>query len=928
MLLPPIFRNLVTRPYVLFFVLTGTISTSLAQNGKGQLSIQIKDNYTAQGLPAATIKVNGIPYLADNAGKLVLNSHTGAIKLQLSQVGYLPKDTTIRGLDGKDFIVIRLLSKRQQLQEVVVTGRESNGIYSSTHISRDAMKLLQPTSFTDLLELLPGGVSKDPNLTAANTIRIRETGINAPGYDIGSLGVSFLVDGRPISTQANLQETELIGPVNGALIRSKSRNTMSRGVDMRSLSTDNIQNVEIIRGIPSVQYGNLTSGLVKITRKADKSPLSLRFKADGLSKLFYMGKGMELADKTFLNIGVDYLRGKSDPTVPFENFNRFTAMFKLDKQWQRPSNTIEWSITTDLSSNLDRDKKDNDIGYAAVDRYSGSNRMVSIANNLRWTRTDKKWFRTIELMQSASMESNQVNQTKWVQLANPVAIANALDEGAHDGIYLPGQYTGQLKIDGKPVNSYLKIVAEHQLNSLGIQHTWLTGAEWSYDRNLGEGYIYDTQLPPVPNMSLRPRKFSAIPANQELSAFIEDHLQGQIGSHRLELAVGIRTNKLLGLSDVYTELGRWFMDPRINLQWSLPQQQLWNNPFVMSIGAGWGRTTRKPVMSQIYPDDIYRDFVQLNYYNENPDYRRVNLMTYRRATVNPAIQPTYATKREIRMNMYYAKSSLYLTFFDERMENGFRNMNQYEALQFNRFDIASIPKNTFPDITTLPYTLEKQFVAYPKTFNGSSVHKKGIEFQILTPRFSLFNTRLTADGAWFDSQYRNSMPVYQPMGKEIILDGKKQQYIGLYHTDDGYSQQNFTSKLTIDNYLPDLGMSFMTSFQFSWFAKNKNTPKNGMPISYIGIDGIELPYTTASLQDPVLQHLLIRYNDSMFLQSKTPMRMNINLKATKNIGKKIRLAMFVNRLLQYNKSYQSNGIEFRSRGLNSPYFGMELNVNI
>lgn len=928
MLLHSIFRNLFTRPKVLFFLLTGTISTSLAQNGKHHLSIQVKDNYTGQKLPAVTIKVNGMPHLADSLGKLALDIRTNTIKLQLSLVGYLPKDTTVTVLGRKDIILIGLLSKQQRLQEVIVTGRESDGIYSSTHINRDAMKLLQPTSFTDLLELLPGGLSKDPNLTAANTIRIRETGISAPGYEIGSLGVSFLVDGRPIATQANLQETELIGSVNGALIRSKSRNTISRGVDMRSLSTDNIQGVEIIRGIPSVQYGNLTSGLVKITRKANKSPLSLRFKADGLSQLFYIGKGMELANKTFLNIGVDYLRGKSDPTIPFENFNRLTAMFKFDKQWQMLYNTIDWSIATDLSSNLDRDKKDNDIGYAAVDRFSGSNRMVSIANNLKWTRAEKKWFRTVELMQSASIESNQVNQTKWVQLANPIAIANTHDEGAHDGIYLPGQYTGQLKIDGKPVNSYLKIFAEHQLNSLGIQHTWLTGAEWSYDHNLGEGYIYDTQLPPVPSMSLRPRKFSAIPANQELSGFIEDHLKGQIGSHQFELAVGIRANKLLGLSGVYTELGKWYIDPRINFQWSLPQLQLWNSPLKISIGTGWGRTTRKPVMSQIYPDDNYWDFVQLNYYDENPDYRRVNLMTHRRASVNPTIKPAYNTKREIRMNMYYAKSSLYLTFFDERMENGFRNMNQYEALQFNRFDITSIPNNTYPDITTLPYTVEKQFVTYQKTYNGSSIHKKGFEFQLLTPRFSLFNTRLTADGAWFDSQYRNSMPVYQTMGKEIILDGKKQQYIGLYHTDDGYSQQNFTSKLTIDNYLPDLGMSFMTSFQFSWFFKNKNTPKNGMPISYLGIDGDELPYTNESLQDPVLQHLLIRYNESMFVQSRTPMRMNINLKATKSIGKKIRLAMFVNRLLQYNKSYQSNGVEFRSRGLNSPYFGMELNVDI
>ena len=61
---------------------------------------------------------------------------------------------------------------------------------------------------------------------------------------------------------------------------------------MRSISTDDIESVEIVRGIPSAEYGNLTSGLVNIKRIRKSTPFTARFKADEYSKLFSVGKGI------------------------------------------------------------------------------------------------------------------------------------------------------------------------------------------------------------------------------------------------------------------------------------------------------------------------------------------------------------------------------------------------------------------------------------------------------------------------------------------------------------------------------------------------------------------------------------------------------------------------------------------------------------
>lgn len=148
------------------------------------------------------------------------------------------------------------------MQDVVVTAYESRGATSASRIDRKAMEHLQPSSFTDLVELLPGNVSKDPSMGSANLIKLREAGGTGPSdYDVTSFGTSFVIDGVPLNNDANMQYISNSWETG--------RNTTGKGIDMRSISTDDIAKVEIVRGIPSVEYGDLTSGLVNIERKRE-----------------------------------------------------------------------------------------------------------------------------------------------------------------------------------------------------------------------------------------------------------------------------------------------------------------------------------------------------------------------------------------------------------------------------------------------------------------------------------------------------------------------------------------------------------------------------------------------------------------------------------------------------------------------------------
>ena len=138
--------------------------------------------------------------------------------------------------------------------------------------------------------LFRSGRSSDPALNQVNPIRLREAGegSSSSDYDVASRGIAFFINGTPINTGADMLY------VSGeASTDDRKRSTVNRGVDMRSISTDGIEQVEIIRGIPSVEYGNLTSGIVKIKRKMGGNHFNARFKADESSKLVYLGKGFE-----------------------------------------------------------------------------------------------------------------------------------------------------------------------------------------------------------------------------------------------------------------------------------------------------------------------------------------------------------------------------------------------------------------------------------------------------------------------------------------------------------------------------------------------------------------------------------------------------------------------------------------------------------
>ena len=140
------------------------------------------------------------------------------------------------------------------------------------------------------------------------------------------------MDGIPMSNDAGM--TYNSGTTVGNNI------SLNRGVDMRTMPTDEIASVEIQQGIPSVEYGDLTSGLIKIKRKEGGRNLEARFKADLGSQLLYVGKGFEWgapADLLTMNVGANYLDARADPRNTRQNYRRMTGSWRMKKRWETAS---------------------------------------------------------------------------------------------------------------------------------------------------------------------------------------------------------------------------------------------------------------------------------------------------------------------------------------------------------------------------------------------------------------------------------------------------------------------------------------------------------------------------------------------------------------------------------------------------------------
>lgn len=845
--------------------------------------------------------------ISNPQGVARLSLAKGAYTLDITHLSYREVLLPVEVKDPKQTIRIRLVQQSQVIEEVVVTASESQGVSSASVVGKEAMQHLQPSSFADIVSMLPGASSQAPNLTSANTIKLREAsnGSTSSDYDAASLGTSFVVDGAPISTDANMQYVQ-----GGSSGQDDQRQVVNKGVDMRTISTDDIEKVEIIRGIAGAEYGDVTSGVVKIERTMKPTPWRARFKADGFSKLFYVGKGVGWNnDQTVLNVGVDYLNAKNDPTNTLENYQRITGSVRLQNRWRVDDTNIRWQNCLDYTGSIDNDKIDPDINHNKEDSYRSEYHLMKWCNTLNISNKSRQFW-SFALTTNISYSLDRIKQTKFTQLTTPIqpAIDN-MQEGNADVGLLPYQYVAHHLVDGKPMNVFIRPKANFFFHTWTLEHKAAMGIEWKYDKNFGRGQVYDLTRPLNYSSYMRPRAYSDIPASNQLAWYIQDDIHIHVRKTSFDLEIGLRGTSLLGLDKGYTMHGKCYLDPRANLMYNIPVKG-----GKVYIAAAVGQHTKMPTLLQLYPNLIYEDLKATDIH-VSPTDSTMNIYTHIIDPTNHDLAPARNLKWEVRAGLEINRHRFSVTYFQERMNDGFRSWKNCAPFKY-------------PIYTDGAATYYSKLLSYSMTTNGSEIRKQGVEWQYSTPRIPAICTRFTVNGAWLRTTYQNSQAMFSTDKLQATIGNTavRDLYIGYYDWTEGSIRENLNTNIIADVYIKQLGLTVSATFELNWYTASQTLYKDGTPIAYMDLSGELKPYTEESKQDEYLQWLTFTYNADQFRRKTVPFAGYLNLRVQKSITKYADLAFFVNKLLDYLPDYKVDGITIHRSA--SPYFGMEINLKL
>ena len=284
-------------------------TAAAAKNYTVRLTITEQDTQEAVVMGNISLKPAGILAVTDADGKaLIQNVPEGEYTLNVTYVGYETISRRIR-VDRDLTINLKMTPTSLALKEVTVTAKtRESGASTSSVIGRQAIDHLQATSQADVMQLIPGQLMDRPDLTQQQGLQLRTLQNNSTM----AFGTSIVVDGMPMSNNGNVSQ----GAFSGSAFA---------GTDLRQVSADNIEEVEVIRGIPSAEYGDLTSGLVVVHSKVGVTPWQAKVKINPGLQNYSVGKGLRLGKAGVINANLDYAKAWGDPRQKTRSYDRYTA---------------------------------------------------------------------------------------------------------------------------------------------------------------------------------------------------------------------------------------------------------------------------------------------------------------------------------------------------------------------------------------------------------------------------------------------------------------------------------------------------------------------------------------------------------------------------------------------------------------------------
>ena len=903
---------------ILFLLLLcGFYSAGFSQN---VLTIKGKVVDKKSGEPVIAAAVNLIEIerwtIADDKGQFEFRSiipKTYTIQVQCLGYEFYSSPVLITNYEKKE-LLIELVPTTFDMEEVNILAKNGGKITSSKSIGNAAIEYVQPSSLKDIMQLLPGNISENPDMSKPQQISIREIGTD----DNTAMGTAILVDNAPISNDANLQTLSTATSMEGAF-----STVVGTGIDLRQISTDNIESVEVITGIPSVVYGDLTSGIVAVNTKAGYTPFTIKIKTDPKIKQLALNKGIKiLSDNSFLNFNADYLSSFSDVRSKYEGFKRITAQIAYSTTLMKETTPLSFNTKLSYFGTIDNAKTDPDA-MVPEEEYVTKDNGVRLNIYGKWS-LNKKIISNLKYTFSVSYSHQENYQKLYRSSSGGVeAISLSLTGGENYGIYLPTEQLTELTIDGKPVNAFAQLTYDKFISfENGIINKILFGGEYRLSGNYGEGQIYDITNPPyISHRSSRPRSFREIPAMQNYSVYFEDKVIIPIEETKLNIQAGARLNNYQPTGLLSSEIG-FFFEPRFNVQYELLNNRNSQLFDILSFNFGIGKTYKSPSLVYLYPDNAYYDLPVLDYYTADPATQTAVFYSMSFNTENPELKPYENFKKELGMDFKIGTVSGNITAFQENLTNGFEFISKYEFIDCYKYLTDSIPEGEKPDISKLPVEYYDHIISYRTPINNKETNKTGVEFNIDFGKIKSLYTSFTIDGAWLKTTRYYSIIRYE----YLPSSASSVQYsnIGMYPAGESKVSERLNTNLRMVTQIPALRMILSTTIQVIWFNKYYFPEYDEAPIYLFDKDGTIIEFTEEMRTDPDYMRYVNEKRDLYYVTEIMPPLFLANFRLSKEIADKMKLSLYVNNFLNYRPMYQYDRSENYTRRNPSIYFGAEI----
>ena len=900
---------------------------------------------SGQPVEVATIVLNrSVAVTSDYEGRFQLpHLKPGTYEYQVSCLGYETVRGTFQFKTGQESLQVKLSPSALNLKEVTVVARNTKG--SKSVIGQDAIRHIQPKSVADMLQLLPGGLTSNPTLNGAAQATIREIGDDANN----ALGTAVMLDGIPLSNDGNLQA---LSPVKSGLGSTSTANGMNdqttsgRGVDLRTVAADNIESVEVIRGIPSAEYGNLTSGVVIVKTKSGRTPYEVKFKADPFSKLVYAGKGFGLRRGGALNLGLDWSQSWGDTRKHYLGYDRITASLGYSQTFNpQGEHPVSFNFRSSFYSNINDRKNDPQLNELQLN-FKNENRGLRMAINGH-VRMDN-WLTGLDYDLSGEFSRTLDTNHNWVSNPDGV-VTNSMTSGVGPAQILDKAYFSDYQIEGMPFMFYARLKGNRYVQLRHNNYTnFKAGVDYRMDGNHGDGLTFDMANPPQAQgaQTLRPRSFKDIPTLHNLSAFFENVTNVRLGSTLFNFTGGVRVSNLFLDEAKSGQRSLFVAEPRVNLSYSLLNSR--NNSLFddLSLSGGFGISNKMPTLVYLYPDCAYFDNVSLSHIDKAAG-QRVALMTTDvvRQTLNPDLKPSNNRKWEIGLNFRIGKVKGYVTYFNERNQDEFGFRSNLIWLDYNRFSVPHGARDISYADNQVHYTMDgvRQTAACKRVIdmdtwgrpdNNSESRKHGIEYALDLGTIPYLHTSVNIDGAWFHIQRQSAK-------EHLNYINKNYNFVPVMPAGNGSIRDRVNTNFRFITHIPRVKLIFTTTVQVVWHESVRSIYQDGDGHDryHLSADGSEYIVSPLGFYDkqqqyhawqpayethPDYQLMNGRYLLYGFKADRVNPWVLLNFRFTKEFGKIAELSFTANNFANASKWHINKHTLGKRQLYPDMYFGTEL----